>query len=262
MQMTKPNSTNSCPPSSNRSGAKWLAAISTSPLSPNPSSSPIPSPSASVSPGKLILPHSDYFYTDPYLNEAANCPDPLLRMQLVVTDLIASIHHTHVLLKSLAPVDCILGETVTRVKPDGTRFYSEFIKADPPTTIFQVYGPNDAWVMYGVDEVEAQIHPTLTQLIGRNKRPRYLKFRDGKIYEIWLPTMIVNGLMKGDRILNKMDMATVKCPQDKLVTQINFSYVFEGQMAKMKNRLMFWNQQEKPISDLVDVKINKIINVN
>lgn len=74
--------------------------------------------------------------------------------------------------------------------------------------------------------------------------------------------MIVNGLMKGDRILNKMDMATVKCPQDKLVTQINFSYVFEGQMAKMKNRLMFWNQQEKPISDLVDVKINKIINVN
>lgn len=35
---------------------------------------------------------SDFYYTDPYLNEAAASKDPLRKMQLVVTDMIASFH--------------------------------------------------------------------------------------------------------------------------------------------------------------------------
>lgn len=52
--------------------------------------------------------------------------------------------------------------------------------------------------------------------------------------------MIINGLLKGDRILNKLDSFYIKCVQDKLVAQINFSYVYEHSTTKIKNKLMFW----------------------
>lgn len=182
-------------------------------------------------------------------------------MQLVVVNEVASIHKAHALLKTLAPIDCTLGETTCRVRPDGTRFFAEFVRADPPTTLFQAYGPEDEWKMWGAEEVVAQIHPTLTQIIGRNSKNKYLRFRDGKTYEIQVPTMIINGLLKGDRVLNKMDQFTIKCLEDKLQAVVSFSYVYEGKVTKMKNKLMFWSSTEKPISDLVDIKINKLINV-
>jgi len=89
------------------------------------------------------------------LNEAARTKDHVFRMKLIAANLIASLHKTHVILKSMCPLDCTLGETVYRIKEDGTRFYSEFIKLDPPTTLFQIYGPNDDWIIYGTEEVKA-----------------------------------------------------------------------------------------------------------
>ncbi|CAD8122374.1 unnamed protein product [Paramecium sonneborni] len=202
----------------------------------------------------------DHDYANIYLTEAAKCKDPLQRMQLVVTNEIAYLHGTHTYLRSLAPIDPMIGETCQKVKDDGTAFYCEFIKSDPPTTLYQIYG--NGWQIYGSEEVLAEIHPTFTQIIGKNLKPKYIKFADGKVYEIKVPAMIINGVMKGDRILNKLDSFTIKCVQDKLVAQINFSYVYEGSAQKIKNKLMFWSQQQKPLSDLVDVKINKLINTD
>jgi hypothetical protein len=64
-------------------------------------------------------------------------------MQLVVANEIAYLHGTHTYLRSLAPIDPMIGETCHRVKDDGTELFCEFIKADPPTTLYQIYG--DGW---------------------------------------------------------------------------------------------------------------------
>lgn len=56
----------------------------------------------------------------------------------------------------------------------------------------------------------AEIHPTFTQIIGRNLRPKYIKFDDGKLFEIKVPGMIINGLLKGDRVLNKLESFYIK----------------------------------------------------
>ncbi|CAD8121655.1 unnamed protein product [Paramecium sonneborni] len=203
----------------------------------------------------------DFDYSYIYLTEAAQCRDALKRMQLIVINEIAYLHGTHTFLKSLAPIDPMVGETCHRIKEDGTQFYCEFIKADPPTTLYHVIG--NGWQTYGGEVVHADIHPTFSQLIGRNLKPKYIKFNDGKLYEITVPPMIINGLLKGDRVLNKLDGFLIKCVQDKLEAQINFSYVYEDNTTKIKNKLMFWSsQQQKQLSDLVDVKINKLINTD
>ncbi|CAD8122618.1 unnamed protein product [Paramecium sonneborni] len=200
----------------------------------------------------------DFDYSYIYLTEAAKCDDALKRMQLVVVNEISYLHGNHTYLKSLAPIDPMIGETCHRIKEDGTQIYCEFIKADPPTTLYHVIG--DGWQIYGGEVVLADIHPTFSELIGRNLKPKYIKFNDGKLYEISVPPMIINGLLKGDRVVNKLDGFTVKCVQDKLEAQISFSYVYEDSTTKIKNTLMFWQQkQQKPLSDLVDVKIKKLI---
>jgi hypothetical protein len=57
-------------------------------------------------------------------------------MQMIVANEVAYLHGTHTYLRSLAPIDPMIGETCHRIKEDGTEFYCEFIKADPPTTIY------------------------------------------------------------------------------------------------------------------------------
>ena len=55
---------------------------------------------------------------------------------MVVTNEIAYLHGTHTYLRSLAPIDPMVGETCQKVKDDGTSFHCEFIKSDPPTTLY------------------------------------------------------------------------------------------------------------------------------
>lgn len=180
-------------------------------------------------------------------------------MKLVATSVVASLHKSHEVLKHLAPIDCLLGETVCRIRADGTRFYSEFIAAQPPTTLFQIYGPNDEWVIYGTEIVQAEINSTFTQVIGKNRRPRYLKFRDGPIYEMCVPTLVIDGLLTKTRVVNKMDICTIRC--GSLVTQVAFSYQLESSLSKLKNSLKFWeSEKSKPVSDNVEIAILKVVN--
>jgi hypothetical protein len=74
-------------------------------------------------------------------------------------------------------------------KPDGSQFFAEFIKSNPPTSLIQLYGPNNEYKLWACDEVFAEIHPTFTEIIGRTPRKRYLQFKDGKRFELSLPVM-------------------------------------------------------------------------
>ncbi|KAM3147889.1 hypothetical protein pb186bvf_000217 [Paramecium bursaria] len=203
----------------------------------------------------------DYYYHE-YLNIAATTYDPLKRMQLVATASIASIHKTQSILKTSAPIDCVIGETCQKMHKDGSQFYAEFIKTDPPTALFQIYGPNNQWKITGVDEVHAEISPTFTVIQGKNPRAKSLKFNDGKEYIIQVPNMIIEGVLVGDRILNFQGSYKIICPKDKLQAIITFSYKYVGKVSKLKNKLTFWSQNEQILSDLVNVQINKLISMD
>jgi hypothetical protein len=58
-------------------------------------------------------------------------------------------------------------------------------------------------------------------------RKRKLKFKDGKIFDILMPTMIIEGVLNGDRILNFMDECIITSPSDNLTARIVFSYQVE-----------------------------------
>lgn len=67
-------------------------------------------------------------------------------------------------------------------------------------------------MVHGTEEVRAQVNVTLTQIVGKNHRSRFLKFKDGTQYEISVPTMVVDGLLTSNRVLNKCGVVKIKCP--------------------------------------------------
>ena len=67
----------------------------------------------------------DFSYCTKYLNQAAETKDPYERIKLVAANWFSGIHLSLAEIGNASPLNPILGETIQRVMPDGTRFCAE-----------------------------------------------------------------------------------------------------------------------------------------
>ena len=68
---------------------------------------------------------ADLKWSSKYLTKAAETKDPIERLKLVITSYLAGNHISPSDTQCRAPLNPILGETVQRVLPDGSKFYGE-----------------------------------------------------------------------------------------------------------------------------------------
>jgi len=90
-----------------------------------------------------------------FLTPAAETDDPIERLKLIISMYVGGSHIVPAEVQSRAPLNPILGETVQRVFPDGTRFYGEQTSHHPPTTNFLLEGPNNSYRFSGFFEYKA-----------------------------------------------------------------------------------------------------------
>jgi hypothetical protein len=75
------------------------------------------------------------------LNRAAECTNPVRRLQFIASFLIAGLHVNPVRCKNKPPLNPILGETLHMTKDDGTDIYLEQITHHPPISAWDMRGP-------------------------------------------------------------------------------------------------------------------------
>ena len=95
----------------------------------------------------------------------------------------------------------VLGETVQRVLPDGTKFYGEQTSHHPPVTNFLLEGKDNLYRFSGYFEYKAWL-TGMNSIGGSRVGKQILNFKDGGLISIKDPTMEVTGLAIGDRIHN------------------------------------------------------------
>jgi Oxysterol-binding protein len=98
---------------------------------------------------------ADLIWSSNYLTRAAKTQDPIERLRLVITSYLAGNHVTPSDTQCRAPLNPILGETVQRVLPDGSKFFGEQTSHHPPITNFLLEGPDNLYRFSGFFEYKA-----------------------------------------------------------------------------------------------------------
>ncbi len=144
---------------------------------------------------------ADLIWSSRFLTKAAECVDPIERLKYVITSYLAGNHITPSDCQCRAPLNPILGETVQRVLPDGSRFYGEQTSHHPPITNFLLEGPGNLYRFSGFFEYKAWLSG-LNSLGGSRIGKQIFSFNDGGLLSIKDPTMQITNLVTGDRSLN------------------------------------------------------------
>ncbi len=155
-------------------------------------------------PVKLFEPRS-YLekLTDPwiysrYLEAAADAgnshnADPILRMQYVVTYIIAGLHQ--VFLKWAKPYNPILGETHQASLPDGTTIFLEQISHHPPISAFSMQGKNNKFHFHGTSQPVVGYKSNAIKAAAKGYRR--IEFADGTAIEMTFPAFFIKGIVYG-----------------------------------------------------------------
>lgn len=157
------------------------------------------------------------------MNKAAEQIDPIERMKYITTFLLSGLHCNPVICKSKAPLNPILGETFQAKKSDGTVIYLEQTSHHPPTSNYQMIGPQKNYEMFGFAVVNANI-TGVNSIKGWREGKNILKFKDGTLITYTTPETRINGLLMGDRILTYSGTLTIKDFTNKIESSTTFSY--------------------------------------
>lgn len=90
-----------------------------------------------------------------YLTPAALTSDPFERLRLILAMYIGGSSINPAYCQCRAPLNPILGETVQRTLPDGTKFYGEQTSHHPPITNFMLEAPDSLYRFSGFFEYKA-----------------------------------------------------------------------------------------------------------
>jgi hypothetical protein len=130
-----------------------------------------------------------------FLHQAAECVDPVVRMQLVIAFCLSGLWRQ--CLGQRKPFNPILGETFQASFFDGTQLFMEQISHHPPVSAWDLEA-RGRWRMYGNGEGTANVSGNSVKC-GRKGRNVIEFAADGAKLEWTLPTLQVGGLMWGTR---------------------------------------------------------------
>lgn len=97
-----------------------------------------------------------------------------------------------------APLNPVLGETLQRALPDGTKFYAEQTSHHPPITNFYLEGPQAQYRFSGHFEYKAWLSG-MNSLGGSRVGRQVMSFKDGGLVTIKDPSIEISGLTFGER---------------------------------------------------------------
>lgn len=122
---------------------------------------------------------------------AAVHDDPVLRMQWVVTYVVAGFHRAF--LKWAKPFNPILGETWQAALPSGTKIFMEQISHHPPVSAFEMYGPHGAYYFHGLSQPSVAYKANAIKMSAKGYRR--IEFADGGAIDMTFPAFHIKGLV-------------------------------------------------------------------
>jgi len=201
---------------------------------------------------------ADLIWSSRFLTKAAECTDPIERLKYVITSYLAGNHITPSDCQCRAPLNPILGETVQRVLPDGSRFYGEQTSHHPPITNFLLEGPGNLYRFSGFFEYKAWLSG-LNSLGGSRIGKQIFSFNDGGLLSIKDPTMQITNLVSGDRSLNFVGQMTITDHINKLEVVATYNPPKQesggGMFKSFKSKLWGSKSQKEQLSDFVLIQI-------
>ena len=131
-----------------------------------------------------------------YLTKAFFCNDKIERLKWVTTYLIASFH---LCVTEIKPFNPIIGETF-QGKVGNIDIYVEQTVNHPITYNFYIKEENNYFIMYGyvITDASVNVNSVTATRLGKF----YIKFKDGNLYQIRVPSVILRGISVGDRTFN------------------------------------------------------------
>jgi hypothetical protein len=135
-------------------------------------------------------------YAPLYLTRAAFAETALERLQWVMTFAVSGLHRA---CSNLKPFNPILGETYQARYEDGSMLFLEQVAHHPPTSQFELVGPDKIFYLHGYHEFAANFGPN--SLVGKQTGPNVVQFLDGTKISFNLPYVLLDGTLVGERRL-------------------------------------------------------------
>ena len=139
-----------------------------------------------------------------FLTKAAFCLDKIERLKWVTTYLLSCLHFS---VTQIKPFNPIIGETF-QFRVGNIDIYIEQTINHIIAFNFYCKEINNEFFIYGylITDASIYINSVLTSRLGKF----YIKFKDGTLFQIRLPKIIIKGISMGDRILNYINTALVQ----------------------------------------------------
>ena len=187
----------------------------------------------------------DFSFVSRYMPRVLESTDPIERLKLLVTIIISGVHINLDLVKATSPLNPVLGETLQRVLPDGTRYYAEQISHHPPICAYQIYGPNGSYLLSSHVEFNAGLNG-LNSIKGWRTGKTEITLADGTYYTIQEPFLVISGIAIGQVVLNIKGIQGFTDHTNNLTAEISYDSKKKGAIDKMAKALAFWKDKEAP----------------
>ena len=137
------------------------------------------------------------------LSKAAFSNDKIERLKWVTAYLVSSLHFS---VTQIKPFNPIIGETF-QSRIGNIDFYIEQTVNHPIT--FNAYGieKNKEFIIYGHIIADAMIH--VNSLSHSRLGKCFIKFKDGTLFRVMMPPILLKGLSMGDRLFNYVNKGLV-----------------------------------------------------
>jgi len=143
--------------------------------------------------------HSPIFLTKAYFSK-----DKIERLKWITTYLVSSFHLS---VTEIKPFNPIIGETF-QCRIANLDIYIEQTVNHPITYNFYIKEENNYFTMYGfvVTDASVNVNSVTATRLGKF----FIKFKDGGLYRIRVPSVILSGISVGDRTFNFINNCLVE----------------------------------------------------
>ena len=187
-----------------------------------------------------------------FLTKAYFSNDKIERLKWVTTYLIASMHFC---VSQIKPFNPIIGETF-QCKIGTLDIYTEQTVNHPITHNFYIKEENNFFIMYGYVITDASVN--VNSVTGTRFGKFFIKFKDGTLFQIRVPSFIIMGITMGDRLYNFIDNCLVNDLTNRICSFIEINPDELGFFSSFfKTKKTFPDYLRGKIVDLKDVIIDE-----
>lgn len=187
-----------------------------------------------------------------FLSKAYFSTDKLERLKWVTSYFVSSFHLS---VTQIKPFNPIIGETY-QCRLGDLDIYLEQTVNHPITANFYVKQANGYYTMFGyiITDASVNVNSVYATRLGK----LYLKFKDGTLYQIRVPTVHLKGISVGDRLFNFVNNCLVEDLTNEICSFIEMNPEEPGFFSSFfKSKKTFPDYFKGQIVNLKDVTIDE-----